>query len=87
MKATNVGLYSSFIQAIGLLLLLSSVLGSLFAMALPVFGSLISGRIVLVGSGLIVGVVSVVGSITGWLVLGSKNVLKCARCGFIFERA
>ena len=84
MRATNVVEYSDLIQPIGLVVLLSSVLGIPFAITLLIFGSLSSGRIV-VGSGFIIGIVSLVGTITGWIVLGSKRVYRCARCGFTWS--
>ena len=87
MKSTNVAKRSSFIQAIGLLLLPSSVLAMLVAIAVTVFGLLFYGRIILVRSGLIVLIVSLVGSLVGRLALGSKNVYKCARCGLILKTA
>jgi hypothetical protein len=35
----------------------------------------------------VVGIISFVGGLLGWLLLSNRNVFKCERCGFILDRA
>jgi len=36
---------------------------------------------------IVVGVISLVGGLVGWLLLLNRNVWKCMRCGFVLDRA
>jgi hypothetical protein len=36
---------------------------------------------------LVVGVISFVGGLLGWLLLSNRSVYKCQNCGFILDRA
>lgn len=81
MKAKN-GWQGGILNATGFLVLLSSVGGILFAIALPAIGSLFYGRIILVDLGFLVGIISLIVGVAAWSLLSRRNVYKCEHCGF-----
>jgi len=99
MVPARVPKFSGVVRTIGGILLIPSFLGIAFA-ALMFFSAMATTAQVRDDTGgagiamgfivimcLIIGVVSLVGGLLGWLLLMNRNVWKCMRCDAILDRA
>ena|ERR1035437_1403285 len=88
MQATNVPRMNAVVRVIGALLLIPSLLGIMMSIVTFIGLSTTGGGSSLgVITILFVGVPSFVFGLLGWLLVGTKKVFKCQRCGFILDRA
>jgi len=76
--------------AFAALMLISTVMAT-SSMPTATSDAELAGRSIGFGIGflfsIVVGIVSLVGGLVGWLLLLNRNVWKCLRCGYILDRA
>lgn len=86
MVKTKINKFSDVIRAIGVILVIPSILGLIWAWSIFYTGNVNNTMGIGFVAALIVAVPSFVSGLLGWLLLSTRKVFKCSYCGFILDR-